>query len=348
MPPYPTLDSVEASQQYGSSEGEILLRQQISDIATERGVLGSVNQVLVTNGSQQALDLISRTVLNDESIILTEQPTYLAAIQAFELQGAQIKEVPSDAFGMDINALRDALDVHKPKAVYLIPNFQNPAGHCYSDQRRKDIAALLDEKDVLLIEDDPYRDLCYDNVDLTPICSYLKSAPWAYMGSFSKVLWPGLRVGYVVASEELIPYLVKIKQVTDLHTNRLAQCIISKYLASGKYPQHIEILQDTYRKKRDVMAQTMATYLTDIVDYSVPAGGMFFWLRLPKNVSSNRVCREALAQKVLVLPGGAFFANPSESDDAYLRLSFSRVSEDDLRHAVRILAGVIKKMMDYE
>ncbi|ADZ90722.1 aminotransferase-like domain-containing protein [Marinomonas mediterranea] len=346
MPSYPAIEALEVSQQYGPSEGEGRLRHQIAEIVKERGVAVEDNQVLVTNGSQQALDLVSRIVLDENSIILTEQPTYLAAIQVFELQGAQIKDVRSDEFGLVPDALRRAIEEYQPKAVYLIPNFQNPAGHCYSKRRRVEIAALLDEKGVLLIEDDPYFDLCYEDVDRTPITHYLETAPWVYMGSFSKVLWPGMRTGYVVSCEALVPYLVKIKQAADLHTNRLGQLMISEYLVSGAYPEHIKKLRRVYAQKRDAMARAIDVNLSGLVSYSLPAGGMFFWVKLPSGVFSDRVLRQALERKVLVLPGLPFFANASELSDGYLRLSFARVSEEDVSNAISILADVIKEIMD--
>ena len=185
MPAYPELKQLTDSRQYGPSEGEKDLRECIVSIVAERGIQTSTDNVLVTNGSQQGLDIVSRLILDESSHILTEQPTYLAACQVFKLQAdAKVQDVMSDTEGMSVSALRDAIEKHHPKAIYLIPNFQNPAGHCYSLQRRHEIAALLDEKNILLIEDDPYRDLCYDNVDLTPISDFDKTGALAVHGEF--------------------------------------------------------------------------------------------------------------------------------------------------------------------
>lgn len=345
MPAYPNLDVLADSRQYGPSEGELSLREQVVSIVADRGLSAVTNDVLITTGSQQGLDIISRLILDGDSTILTEQPTYLAACQVFSLQGATIQDVASDAQGMSLEALRQAIDACHPKALYLIPNFQNPAGHCYSLQRRRDIAALLDEKGILLIEDDPYRDLCYEQVDLTPICSLLKTAPWLYLGSFSKVLWPGVRTGYSVSCPAFSPYLVKVKQAIDLHTNRLGQAMVSYFLSSGGFPAHLATLKEVYKRKRDVMAQALSSELGDLVTFTVPAGGMFFWVRLPDGVSSTLVLAEALQEKVLVLPGVPFFPSESPLKDSFLRLSFARVSPDDINKAVAVLAGVIKRLL---
>lgn len=345
MPDFPALDEIADSRQYGPSEGEMPLRRQVAAIVCERGIEVTANNVLITNGSQQGLDIISRLILDSESIIITEQPTYLAACQVFNMQGAKIKDVAADKYGMSVEALRDAIEVYNPKAVYLIPNFQNPAGHCYSLKRRQEIAALLDEKNVLLIEDDPYRDLCYEEVDLTPITSFLTKAPWLYMGSFSKILWPGVRTGYIASCEAFFPFLVKVKQACDLHTNRLGQNIIASFLSSDDFPKHKATLQRVYKEKRNVMSDALTKYLSGHVEFNVPSGGMFFWVKLPDGVSSKQVMQEALLEKVLVLPGTPFFPTPNVIDDAYLRLSFARVSPEDLDKAIYTLSKVIKQQL---
>jgi 2-aminoadipate transaminase len=345
MPAYHALNQLTDSRQYGASEGEKGLREIIVGLVADRGLHTTLDNVLVTNGSQQGLDIISRLTLDESSTILTEQPTYLAACQVFKLQGANIQGVPSDSGGMSVSALRNAIENTSPKAVYLIPNFQNPTGHCYSLKRRQDIAALLDEKGILLIEDDPYRDLCYEKVDLTPITTLLKRAPWLYMGSFSKVLWPGLRTGYVVSCAEFSPHLVKIKQAIDLHTNRLGQNMIAAFVASEMFPAHIVKLQQSYKEKRDAMSKALVAELGDMVEFNTPAGGMFFWLRLPDGVSSKQVMTDALEEKVLVLPGMPFFPNRHSQDDVFLRLSFARLSLEEIQRAVHILSDVIRRRM---
>lgn len=342
MPAYPDLKALTDSRQYGASEGEKALRELIVSIVTRIGLSAKVDNVLVTNGSQQGLDIISRLILDENSTILTEQPTYLAACQVFKLQGANIQSVASDEKGMSVSALRDAIESTNPKAIYLIPNFQNPAGHCYSLKRRQEIAVLLDEKNILLVEDDPYRDLCYEEVDLTPISSLMTHTPWLYMGSFSKILWPGLRTGYVVSCNAFSSYLVKIKQATDLHTNRLSQSMITAFITSDAYPIHIKKLQKNYRIKRDAMAIALTENLGDIIEFIVPAGGMFFWVKLPEGISSKQIMKEALEKKVLVLPGTPFFPTKHPLDDAFLRLSFARLSLKNIDNAVFILSNVIR------
>ncbi|WP_263529743.1 aminotransferase-like domain-containing protein [Marinomonas sargassi] len=341
MPAYPDVNQLLDSRQYGASDGEAVLQQHIAQILAGRG-LDRQKAVLVTNGSQQGLDIVSRSVLDNSATILTEQPTYLAACQVFRLQGANIQGVTSDEFGMSVKDFEEKLEEYKPKAVYMIPNFQNPSGHCYSLERRKEIASLLEKKNVLLIEDDPYGELCYEEIKLPPISSMLKTSSWVYLGSFSKVLWPGLRVGYMACDEELMPYFEKVKQATDLHTNRLAQMMVSHFLGSGQYLLHIAKLKAVYKKKRDAMADALLKYLGNQISYRIPAGGMFFWVRLPEGVSSMLVMERALQEQVLVLPGKPFFSSDHMLDDAYLRLNFTRVNEEDLDRAIYTLSLVVK------
>ncbi|MEO9274832.1 PLP-dependent aminotransferase family protein [Marinomonas sp. 5E14-1] len=342
MPNYPDLSMMLDSQQYGASEGETELRELVVSLARDIGIHTTKNNVLITSGSQQGLDIASRLILDGNSTILTEQPTYLAACQVFNLQGANVQGVESDKHGMSIPALRDAIERSKPKAVYLIPNFQNPAGHCYGLKRRQEIAALLDEKNILLIEDDPYRDLCYENVDLTPITSLMRSAPWLYLGSFSKILWPGLRVGYVVSCDAFSPYLVKVKQAIDLHSNRLSQHLITSFVRSDAYPAHLKNLQQEYKVKRDAMAKELKERLGDVVEFTIPSGGMFFWVKLKNGLSAIKVMESALEKNVLVLPSVPFYPTRHPESDAYLRLSFARVSISEMSRAISILSIVIR------
>jgi len=225
--------------QYGMSEGEPALREAIAAQARALGVPCEASQVLIVSGSQQTLDLASKLFIDSGTEVLVEAPTYLAALQSFQLFGAQCLAVAQQADGPDLAALRSTLEQHTPAFAYLIPTFQNPSAVRYSEAKREAVADLLDEYGVTLLEDEPYRELVFDQGSARPIVSRLKRASWIYTGTVSKTLLPGLRVGYLIASADLFPYLLRLKQSADLHTNRIGQWQALQWLGSDHYQAHL-------------------------------------------------------------------------------------------------------------
>ena len=330
----------ESFKQYGMSEGEPELREAIAAEARAKGLKCEASQVLVLSGSQQGLDLVAKLFIDPESSILVESPTYLAALQTFHLFQAQCQGVPLTADGLDLSVLERQICEHKPRLAYLIPSFQNPSGTCYSVKARQDVAAMLDHYGLPLIEDEPYCELDYDGVPKPPISSLLQRAPWVFQGSFSKILMPGLRVGYLIAHPSLMPHLVRLKQAADLHTNRPGQWLALEYMRSADKLERLARLQAFYRERRDAFAAALESEFADLADWQVPAGGLFFWLKLKQPRDTRPLLQPAQAAGVAFMPGEAFFAE-KEPPVGYLRLNFSHTEPELMVEGLRRLRKVL-------
>jgi len=327
--------------QYGMSEGEPALREAIAAQARALGVPCEACQVLIVSGSQQTLDLASKLFIDSGTEVLVEAPTYLAALQSFQLFGAQCLAVAQQADGPDLAALRATLEQHAPAFAYLIPTFQNPSAVRYSEAKREAVAGLLDEYGVTLLEDEPYRELVFDQGSARPIVSRLKRASWIYTGTVSKTLLPGLRVGYLIASADLFPYLLRLKQSADLHTNRIGQWQALQWLGSDHYQAHLGQLREFYRVRRDAMQAALTEHFSDLATWELPQGGLFFWLTLKQPLDTRTLLNRALAEDVVFMPGELFFVEP-DANPGYLRLNFSHVAAERMDEGLRRLAQVIR------
>jgi DNA-binding transcriptional MocR family regulator len=347
LPAEPMMPKVDWAQmpasmsQYGMSEGEPALREAVAAEARLLGIPCEASQVLIISGSQQTLDLASKLFIDRGTEVLLEAPTYLAALQAFQLFGAECLAVPQEADGPRLAALRACLESHKPAFAYLIPTFQNPSGVRYSEAKRDAVAALLDEFQVTLIEDEPYRELVFDDGQATPIVSRLRRASWIYTGTVSKTLLPGLRVGYLIASPDLFPYLLRLKQSADLHTNRIGQWQALQWLGTERFQGHLAELRAFYRQRRDAMQAALQTHFADLAHWNLPQGGLFFWLKLHQPLDTRTLLDAALARDVAFMPGEPFFADP-DANPGYLRLNFSHVAPGRLNEGMSRLAEVIR------
>jgi DNA-binding transcriptional MocR family regulator len=330
--------------QYGMSEGEPALREAIAAQSRELGIACDASQVMIVSGSQQTLDLVAKLYIDNGTEVLLEGPTYLAALQIFQLFGADCLTVPLQAEGPDLAVLRQRLEQHKPAFAYLIPTFQNPSAVRYNEAARNSVAALLDEFGVTLIEDEPYRELTFDGGSARPIVSRLKSASWIYTGTVSKTLMPGLRVGYLIASPDLFPHLLKLKQSADLHTNRVGQWQALQWIGSEHYQKHLLELRSFYRARRDQFEAALQTHFSDLAEWNSPEGGLFFWLTLKVKLDTRTLLHTALAQNVAFMPGEPFFADP-ESNPGYLRLNFSHIDPERLDEGLKRLAAVIRQAL---
>jgi len=329
--------------QYGMSEGEPALRELIAARARALGIDCQASQVLVTSGSQQTMDLVAKLFIDPGTQVLLESPTYLAALQAFQLFGAECRGVRQEADGPCLESLRAGLqEQDAPAFAYLIPTFQNPSGVRYSEAKRQAVAELLDEFGVPLLEDEPYRDLVYDEEQARPLVARLRRSSWIYTGTMSKTLLPGLRVGYLIASEDLFPYLVRLKQSADLHSNRPGQWQASRGLVSHAYAHHLAQLRDFYRERRDAMQQALLRHFGDLADWQLPQGGLFFWLTLKEPLDTRTLLNQALANDVVFMPGEPFFVDP-DANPGYLRLNFSHVAAERMEEGLRRLAKVIRE-----
>ena len=296
--------------QYGASEGEPELRELIAEQARRMGIACEAEQVLVLSGSQQSIDLCAKLFVDPGTPVLTEgrpiwrpcKPSNCSAPASMRWRSR-----------MDERRRRPAaaLEQARPRCCYLIPSFQNPAGSCYSAEDRQALAAAIDAAGVPLIEDDPYRALSYDGDAPAPLVSHLKTAPWIYSGSFSKTLAPGLRIGFLIASPDLFPYLMRLKQATDLHSNRPAQWFIARQLRDPGHEQRLLGLREVYRAGRDAMQASLQRHFSDLADWQLPQGGLFFWLKLKQPRDTRQLLPLALQQNVAFMPGEAFFPDPS-------------------------------------
>ena len=328
--------------QYGMSEGEPALREALAAEARVIGLQCDASQVLIVSGSQQTLDLAAKLYIDKGTQIVLEAPTYLAALQIFQLFGADCLTVPLQADGPDLPALRQQLEQHNPAFAYLIPTFQNPSAVRYSEASREAVAAMLDEFGVTLIEDEPYRDLTFDGGSAKPIASRLQKASWIYTGTVSKTLLPGLRVGYLIASPDLFPHLLRLKQSADLHTNRLGQWQALQWIGTEHYREHLLELRGFYRQRRDLFEAALQKHFTDLASWNSPQGGLFFWLTLKQPMDTRTLLNEALSQDVAFMPGEPFFADP-DANLGYLRLNFSHIDPARLDEGLNRLAAVVRQ-----
>lgn len=325
---FPSIDAgtVPASVlQYGPSEGEPALRERIARNLGAIGLRCTAEQVIVLSGSQQGIDLAGKLFVDHGTNVAVETPTYLAALQVLRFYGARF--VPIDP------ALR-------PAFAYVIPTFQNPTGHCYSEAQRETLARLCDDAQMPLLEDDPYRDLVYGACDRTPVCARLRRAPWIYQGSFSKTLAPGLRLGYMVASPELFPMLIRLKQAADLHSNRLSQWLVLRQLEDPDYEPRLARVAAQYRAKRDAFATTLERHFSGIADWEIPLGGLFFWLRLRRPIDTRELLSRAIERGVAFMPGESFFHQPADGLGT-LRLNFSHAGATEAERGLALLAELM-------
>lgn len=330
--------------QYGPSEGEHNLRTILGERNSSLGLDASAANTLITSGSQQGLDLAAKLLLEPGTPLILEAPSYLAAIQVFKLFEAELHSLAIEADGICPQALDRMLAETQAPAVYLNPTFQNPSGRCYSIEKRREIAAVLDKHHTLLLEDDPYRDIAYGESAPPPIATFLKKTPWIYFASVSKTLIPGLRLGSLSCSPELFDSLLKLKQAADLHSNRPAQFIAAQMLADpAKRAERISGLCSHYRNKRDLMQNSLKTHFSDLANWEIPAGGMFFWLDLHSKIDLSQALALSLERGVAFMPGAPFFAC-ERTTTCSMRINFSLVAPEKMDQGIEILAGIVRSL----
>lgn len=322
--------------QYGASEGDWELRLRVAQDLHARGLSCSAEQVLILSGSQQGIDLVAKLFIDPGTAVAVESPTYLAALQVFRFFGARF-------MAYDVDALDTQFwQREKPAFAYAIPTFQNPSGRCFNAAQRAALADACNSALTPLFEDDPYRDLVYDACERTPVCAQLRLAPWIYQGSFSKSLAPGLRLGYLVASPELLPFLTRLKQAADLHSNRLSQWLVLQQLNDAAYAQRLRELADSYRQRRDAFEAALRRHFSDLARWQTPPGGLFFWLTLDRRIDTRLLLPAAIAAGVAFMPGEPFLPMQVEAC-GQLRLNFSHASEAQAEIGLAKLAALIRE-----
>ncbi|MDO8450559.1 MAG: PLP-dependent aminotransferase family protein [Rhodoferax sp.] len=319
-----------AALQYGATEGYNPLREQLAAFMGGKGVTVAPEGLIVTTGSQQALDLIGKTMINPGDKVIVEAPTFLATIQCFRLYGAQVIGAPIDEHGVKVDELEKLIAEHKPKFVYLIPTFGNPSGATLSLERRKKVLALAVKYKTPVVEDDPYGDLYFGDAPPPSILALSSqvsgSRDWlVHCGSLSKVLSPGLRVGWMIAPPELLARATMCKQFSDAHTSTFAQATAAQYLKAGRMPATLAHVRQVYAERAQAMGQALKRELGDAIEFTQPGGGLFFWARLTgangKLKDAGEFAKRAIEKGVAFVPGAPFYA--SNPDTATLRLSFA-------------------------
>ncbi len=337
-----------AALQYGATEGFGPLRDELASFMGTKGVAITANDLIVTTGSQQALDLLGKTMISPGDKVIVEGPTFLATIQCFRLYGAELISAPCDGHGVKTDELEQLIAQHKPKFVYLIPTFGNPSGALLSLERRKKVLELAVKHNTLIVEDDPYGDLYFNEPPPSSLLALSSGVPGsrdliAYCGSLSKVLSPGLRVGWMAAQPELLAKATMCKQFSDAHTSTFAQATAAHYLKAGRMPSTLDNVRTVYAERAKAMGESLRRELGDAVQFTQPAGGLFFWARLTgaggKISDAGEFAKRAIDQGVAFVPGAPFYAaNP---DKASFRLSFATADVGKIQEGVARLARAL-------
>lgn len=330
--------------QYSTTEGFLPLREFICARYAKRfGMKISPEEILITNGSQQGLDLIGKVFLNEGDGVLLEAPGYLGAIQALSLYQPRFCTVPLREEGVDLPALRNALEQSAPKLFYTVPNFQNPSGLTYTKENREGVAALIRRHPTILIEDDPYGELRFTGGEMPSMRQFLNGQS-ILLGSFSKIVAPAMRLGWICAKPEIMEKLVVAKQACDLHTNTFAQRVVARYLADNDLDAHIAAIRQMYKERSDCMADAIARYFPPEVRCTRPQGGMFMWAELPEGLSSLELFTHASAMRVAFVPGAPFYVD--RADASTLRLNYTNSDEAAIVEGIRRLGSAMNEMLN--
>jgi 2-aminoadipate transaminase len=347
-------DNGPASLQYSTTEGYLPLREMVANHLQRYGILATVDNVMITSGSQQAPDLIAKLLINRGDRLLVEAPTYLGALQAFNVFGAEYVSVPTDQDGLRTDLLEEALR-SGPKFMYILPDFQNPSGVTLSLERREELVLLADKYGIPLIEDDPYGQLRYEGDHIAPLVvldrvnlrrdNGYTLGNVIYLSTFSKTLAPGIRLGWIVAPAEVISKLVQLKQGADLHTSTFNQMVAYEVARDNFLDDHIKTIRRVYSERRDVMLQALKENFPPEVTWTYPHGGLFLWVTLPEGTNCNVMLKSAVQENVAFVPGDCFY--PREGDGLNnMRLNFSNATPEQIREGIRRLAIVARTHID--
>lgn len=335
--------------QYGPTSGYPPLIKSLQSYLQKKGLPVKENKILITTGSLQAISIITQEFVNEGDIILTENPCFVGALSVFETFGAEIHSIPIDKDGIDINSLKNkiaSLD-RKPKFLYVTPNYHNPAGIIYTPERKKELLEVLSGTGIILLEDDAYSDL-YFNEEEKYLAKAMKSygvsdVEIIYTGSFSKILGPGFRLGYMLSSYEIFDKAETIKQALDACTSNFMQILGNEFLAQHKLDPYLKFLRGEYLERKNLLQRNLKKYMPKEVTWNEPKGGFYIWLKLPAHIRSTDIFKESVAKGVVFVTGRTF--DPASVKDDRLRLSFSNMPKESIEKGVVILADAIKKVL---
>lgn len=331
----------QATLQYAGSQGYYPLRQWICNWYNARYNLKIVPEnILITNGSQQALDITGKLFINPGDPLMLEKPSYLGAIQAYSAYRPKFHQISLTPDGPDLNELEDVVLKTGSRIFYGIPNFQNPTGISYSGETRQNLAILLDWYGIMFIEDDPYNEIRFEGEFLPPVYA-LNPEQAIWCGSFSKMVSPGIRAGWICAPHELMPHLLRIKQAADLHTNNIVQRLIYRFLRDNDPDDHLRNVRSAYKAQKDCMIESIRKHFPEEVSYTNPEGGMFIWASLPESLNSEDLIKSAIQEKVVFVPGKSFYTEAEGYRN--MRLNYSNSSEEMIEEGIKRLGNILKK-----
>lgn len=340
-----TLQSGGSALQYAETEGILPFREVIVERMNKSGIQSSVEEVLVTTGSQQAIDLFARIMCDPGDVILTENPTYLAALQVFNSYEIKVIPVASDEFGMIPDDLEEKIKRYHPKCVYVVPTFSNPTGKVWSLERRQQLLDIAKKRNVVIFEDDPYGEIKFDDqATYTPIAALDDGTHVLYTSTFSKTVVPAMRTGWVKGPYQIIRMMAQAKQATDLHTNSLAQIALNHLCRDFDLDHHIQILRKTYYSRMQIMQKLLDSIDLPGFSYIEPKGGMFFWVSLPETINAANLLNKAVENGVAYVPGAPFYVDNPELNT--LRLNFTHSPPDKLEKGMRALAEVFSQALE--
>ena len=323
--------------QYSTTCGLDSLRQYIVDRYKKLwGMDITIDNVIITTGSQQALDLIGKVFVNEGDTVMVEKPSYLGLLQSFCMYQAKFVQTQLNDDGLDIEDLKNTIKTHKPKLAYLIPNFQNPTGLTYTKENREKVFDVIKDEDMILIQDDPYGELRFEETERIPYIGLNQTNKNIYLGSFSKIVTPGMRLGYAIADKEIIKMLETAKQASDLHSNIFGQYLIADYLLNNDLDKHIEKIKKLYKTQANAMISAMEEYFPKSVKFTYPKGGMFTWVTIEEGKDVLTLFDKAIAQNVAFVPGHPFYVNPDKVNT--LRLNYTNADEETIKTGIKRLA----------
>lgn len=334
----------EQALQYTTTEGFQPLRRWIAERMNSRlGTAFDEDNIMITHGSQQALDLTGKVFLEEGDVVLCESPTYLAAISAFRAYGCRFAEVETDEEGMVISRLEKALEENpEAKLIYIVPDFQNPTGRTWSLERRRRLAGLSAKYNVVVIEDNPYGELRYEGDFLPSVKSFDKEGNVLCTGTFSKIFCPGYRIGWIAGEKEVIRKYVLVKQGVDLQCNTVAQMVISSFLEKYNIDDHIDKIREVYHRRRDAAVDSIERFFPDNIKYTKPEGGLFLWVELNEKMNTTKLLEKCLEQDVAFVPGDSFYPNSGKCNT--MRINFSNTQEEKIVEGIRRIGNAIRSL----
>lgn len=336
--------------QYGPTSGYPPLVKSLENYLENKGLAVGNNKILITTGSLQAISIITQEFVNEGDIILTENPSFVGALSVFETFGAEIHSIPIDKDGIDIQALKDKINSlnRTPKFLYVTPNYHNPAGIIYTPERKKELLEVLSGTGIILLEDDAYSDLFF-KVEEKHLTRSMKSfgvkdVEIIYTGSFSKILGPGFRLGYMLSSEEIFEKAESVKQAFDACTSNFMQILANEFLAQHKLEPYLEFLRNEYLERKNLLQRHLEAYMPEEITWNEPKGGFYIWLKLPAHIKSTDIFKETVKEGVVFVTGRTF--DPASKKDDRLRLSYSNMPKDSIEKGVVILSKAIKRVLE--